>query len=458
MSRLSSAASDLARLVGDASTPVYVLDEDHRIAYCNAACAQWVRVEIDELIGRQCKYHAPDAEAGAEAGALGLCPPPRVFAGEPQTAVVSCTAADGRLIYRRGHFVPLDGGDDESAPVLAILEAHDCELEDSNDGPDALLHQRVRRFRQSLGGRFAADRLIGNSPQIVRVRAQVELAARSGSGALIVGPIGSGKEHAAKAIHYMQEAPGLLVPLDCGLLETNVVRSALRSLRSRVDRQPPGSTLFLENVESTPAEVQEDLLEMLRDGSLSMRIIATSSTGLDEALAAGDFSPALACALSTLVIELPPLARRIDDLPLLTQALVEEINATSYRQLAGFTSQSLDVLAAYAWPGNIDELFDVVREVHETAQSSDVTPGDLPKQIQWGAAAAQRPRSEDPVDLEEFLARVEKELIGRAMRRAKGNKSRAAKLLGLTRPRLYRRLVQLGLEQPSAKQAEQGGG
>jgi transcriptional regulator with PAS, ATPase and Fis domain len=448
MSRTRTDASDLARLLRDARTPVYLLDEDQRIVYCNAACADWLGRKASELVGQQCKYHAPGEEPPAAAAALGLCPPPEAFAGHGQTSLVSSTTPDGRLVFRRGHFIPLDDGGDASAPILAILELDDQQAELVDHDPDALLHQRVRHYRHALVGRFAADRLIGQSPQIVRARAQILLAARSGAGTLVVGPQGSGKQHVAKAIHYSQDQPGLLVPLDCGLLETNVVRSALRTLGTRVGSRPAGSTLLLENVEHMPGEVQEDLREVLGEGRLQMRIVATSQ-GLNEVVAAGQFSAELACALSTLVIELPPLVARLDDLPLLVQAMVEQFNATGFRQLAGFTSQALDMLAAYSWPGNLDELLEVVREVHEKATGSHGTPHDLPKQVQWGTDSVRlRSRLDEPIDLEEFLGRVEKELIGRAMRRAKGNKSKAAKLLGLTRPRLYRRLVQLGLEQP----------
>ena len=99
-----------------------------------------------------------------------------------------------------------------------------------------------------------------------------------------------------------------------------------------------------------------------------------------------------------------------------------------------------------------DELAAIVRQSHEQAQGGEIAVRDLPNQIQWAAGAASYPpRTDETIMLEEFLARVEKELITRAMRRAKGNKSKAAKLLGLTRPRLYRRLVQLGMEQPEEK-------
>ncbi len=433
------------------AAPVYVLDEDRRIIFLNAACADWLGVRADALVGQQCNYHAPVADGSPATVAAGLCPPPQVFSGQAQQAVVSCPRAGGGMVHRRGYFLPLAPGEDESAPVMAVLECADCAVDahaEDGDSPH-VLHEQLRRFRQRMAGRFSPDRLVGRHPLVNRARSQIEAAARSGASVLIVGPPGSGKEHAAKAIHYSQSEPGLLVPIDCAVMEANLVRSTLRTLCARRGSRPPGSTLLLENVAQLAVDAQEELLEILRGGALQMRLTSTTSVPLAERMAEGMFSQELACALSTLVLELPPLADRIEDLPLLVQSLVEDLNVGKLRQVAGFSPEALDQLAAYPWPGNIDELGTIVREVHEKAQGVEVSPRDLPKTIQWGAeAASQANRGDDAIVLEEFLGRVEKELIARAMRRSKGNKSRAAKLLGLTRPRLYRRLVQLGLEQP----------
>jgi DNA-binding NtrC family response regulator len=438
------------------AAPVYLLDEDRRIIFMSAACADWLGVPADALLGQQCNYHPPAADSAPASLAAGLCPPPQAFSGHVQTALVACPRPGGRTAHRRGHFLPLATGDDESAPVVAILECVDSPPDalPSDGAPTADLHEQVRRFRRQMAGRFTPDRLIGRHPLIKRARAQIETAARSGASVLVVGPPGSGKEHAAKAIHYGQTEPGLLVPIDCAVMEANLVRSTLRTLCSRRASRPPGSTLLLENVGSLAAEVQQELLEVLRDGTLHMRVTATTSMPLAARMAEGTFSQELACALSTLVIDLPPLADRVEDLPLLVQALVEELNVGRLRQLAGFSPEALDQLAAYPWPGNLDELAAVVREMHEKSQGTEVMPRDLPRTIHWGADAASHPqRGDEAIVLEEFLGRVEKELIARAMRRAKGNKSRAAKMLGLTRPRLYRRLVQLGLEQPEGKKS-----
>jgi transcriptional regulator with PAS, ATPase and Fis domain len=133
-------------------------------------------------------------------------------------------------------------------------------------------------------------------------------------------------------------------------------------------------------------------------------------------------------------------------LPVLAQLFLEDVNAQVEKQVHSLAPESLDMLSAYAWPGNLDELHAVIAEAHSRSTGIQITPRDLPETIRRSQEAAARVRrAEDSIDLEEFLVRVERELIERALSRAKGNKARAAKLLGMTRPKLYRRLVQLKL-------------
>jgi DNA-binding NtrC family response regulator len=442
--------ADLAKLLDDSAAPVYVLDEDHRIVYCNAACARWTGLPADELLGQQCGYHTPLDGSRAAAVAAGLCPPPKVFAGEMLSAQVSIVAPDGTLLRRRGHFVPLADGEDECAEVLAILDTHDAQdaAVDGAVSVDNLLHDQLRALRASMAARFRLDSLLGNSPAMQRIRSQVELAAGHRAHVMVVGPRGSGKEHAARTIHYSRDKSGTLVPLDCATLEPNLLRSTLRAIWFRQTSGKDASIdVVLNHVDAMPLDAQADLIELLRFTSPDVRVISTSERPLADGH--DEFSRDLACALTTMIIDLPPLGRRIEDLPLLAQHFLEQCNVGTLKQVGGWTSEALDRLTAHDWHGNVDELAEIVARCHEAAQGGEVTAQDLPDEIRWSAEAASRPvRRDEAIVLPEFLAKVEIELITRALRRAKGNKSKAARLLGLTRPRLYRRLVQLGLEKP----------
>jgi DNA-binding NtrC family response regulator len=456
MSDVQSTAIELAGLLDDSLAPVYVLDEDRRIVYCNPACARWVGISAAGLLGQRCVYHSETDDGSASAIAAGLCPPPKAFSGQPQAAIVSCLARDGTPVFRRGHFLPLSDGQDESAAVVAVLESSDCSSEAiaAAGDADAQLHEQLRRFRRQAAARYRADGLLGNSPAMVRARAQIELAATSGANTLVLGPQGSGKDHAAKAIHYQARENPTLMPLDCAVLEANLLRAALRALWSpSAAVKDAAATLILRDVDCMPLEAQTDLVELLGADSRRVRVISTATRPLCEVVAGELFIPALACTLATITIELVPLCQRLEDLPIVAQAFLEEANKSSAKQVGGFTGEALDRLAAHTWPGNVDELAAVVRESHERASAGEITARDLPNAIQWAAqAGAHPPRADESIVLGEFLAKVEKELIARAMRRAKNNKSKAARLLGLTRPRLYRRLIQLGLEQGDVRE------
>jgi DNA-binding NtrC family response regulator len=316
---------------------------------------------------------------------------------------------------------------------------------------DERLHDAVRHFRQVQSASYRVDRLIGQSPAIARARDQVVVAVDSMASVLIVGPEGSGKEQVAKTIMYRGREPyGTVVPLACAGLGVELLVATLARAVHDHPHLPeslmPDGTILLRDVDELPIEVQREFARLLTVERTSLRVVSTSCRSLEELVSAGSLRSDLAYALSTITIAIPPLRHRLEDLPLLSQVFLEEQNALGGKQVASLSSETLDLLTSYTWPGNLDELTSVIREAHQQATGPIILPKDLPKRITLASEAALRPkRIDEPIMLEDFLARVERELIERALVRAKGNKTRAAKLLGMTRPKLYRRLVQLKL-------------
>jgi DNA-binding NtrC family response regulator len=465
-------AAEVARLFAAAAEPIYLLDDERTLVYCNAACCAWLGAAAEELIGQKCDFHSSSVAEPAVQRVAGLCPPAEAFSGQRLTAVVSHAAAD--TLYRRNaEFIPLTDESGQCSAVLAIVAAQDLPIGnveprniDDRDEP-AALHARLAELHAQLRAHWQQDRLLGDSPAMNRVRAQVQLASQSTAAVVVVGPVGSGRQHVARAIHYAAAgAETTLTPLACATLGVELLRSELARLLAGRDGsgQPAVNSLLLSDVQDLPAEVQSELAERLAGPACSVglsprhsmdscpaasvRIIVTSTKPLDELAKRGEFRSDLACRLSTIVIHLPPLAARPEDIPLLAQMFLEELNARGGKQLSGFSPETLDQLAAYPWPGNIDELAAMVREAFDRAERPLIAPADLPQRIYLAAAAGRRPRRDvEPIELESFLARIELEMIQRALRLAKGNKTKAARLLGLTRPRLYRRMVQLGLVQ-----------
>lgn len=459
MVQLRTLAAELVRLLASIASPIYVLDDERRIVYANPACAAWLGVPIEDLIGQTCSFNSSPIAEPLAAKVAGLCPPPEVLSGARMRAAVSRGGGNGQLIHRKAEFIPLFDENENCAGVFAIAALNDmapgsaASIDDGTDdsaAESAALHERLAQFHNQLRAPWQMDRLVGKSPAMARVRSQVRLAWRNRAAVVVIGPPGTGRQHVAKAIHYGQSAAeiGDLVPLPCSTLGTELLRSTLSALlgRQKVAAERPAATLLLTDVHELPAEVQIELAERLR-GDPPLRIVSTAAEPLEHYASRGEFRPDLASALSTIEIHLPPLAERREDLPLLAQMFLEELNAQGDRQLHGFSPEALDQLAAYPWPGNIDELAAMVREARERAEGSQVGPRDLPQRIFLAAAANRRPRRDpEPIKLEEVLGSIELELIERAIRLSKGNKTKAALLLGLTRPRLYRRMVQLGLE------------
>jgi transcriptional regulator with PAS, ATPase and Fis domain len=479
MARKTSNIDSLTRLFDGSSRPIYAIDAERRIVYCNRALAAWLDIESSRIVGRLVEYHSEPAtdedEARADGPLTDLCPPPQVFAGKACKGTLSCMARGGRLVHRQAEFVPLGVGDTEkksrakeqAAPsfaVLGMLASADMSAEELAGGISGEpmadeLHRTIRRFRRAQASRYSIESLLGGSLAMQKVRAQLAAAAASGANTLIRGSLGSGRGHAARAIHYCStsDVATKLLPIDCELMSDDLLRRVLEKLRETSGGATQKPTLLLENLERMLPAHQSLLASAIREKLLAARIVATCGIDSSEPVGHeqnGDGPPSspfpidasLLAAVSTITIDLPPLASRLEDLPVLAQYFLEACNHGSSKQVGSFRSDALDLLALYSWPGELKQLSEAIAVAHRAATSHDISAGDLPTIVQHASGAAKRSRREpERIVLDELLASIEKEAIVRALAQAGGNKSEAAALLGMTRPRLYRRLVQLGL-------------
>jgi transcriptional regulator with PAS, ATPase and Fis domain len=441
----------LARLLDETSVPLYAIDHERRILFANSACCNWLGVSVDDVVGRQCNYSAGgDDRLTAICGAL--FPPPEAFSGEVTSGEICRPASIDRAFESRpATFVRINGTDAKTAAVLvAIVTGKQSEISNSESRTAESLHSLLVQLRSDLGKLFAINQLIGTSDEITRVREQVRLAAHSGTRALIIGPPGSGREHVARSIHYNQptESIGPLVAIDCRLVDAEQMQARLTSLLRNQHERPtdrPPAALLLE-VDRLKPTAQQELAGFMQLPKIELKTLATSRVSLDKLVAKGRFRADLASRLSTLVIRLPPLAARRADIPLLAQHFLEVRNTRAETQLAGFQPAAVELLLNLSWKKNIDQLAAAIEEACSRSSGPRVGVADFPDWVHLAQDDASRPRRDaEPIQLDSFLAEIEKELLLRAMRAARGNKSRAAALLGLSRQRLIRRLVQLGL-------------
>jgi transcriptional regulator with PAS, ATPase and Fis domain len=439
-----------------AMAPVYALDARRQILFANRALGEWMGIDPEQLLGRRCDYHA-GADDPLAAACAGLCPPPEALAGQVIDGSVSRLATATQPFERRGaRFLQVAGDKPEDGLLVVLVQpagAAEFQPADSAIGAERL-HSLLLKLRGQFGQRFHVGQLIGQSDAMARVREQVRIAAEAKTRVLVMGPPGSGREHVARTIHYAQKSAsiGPLVPIACGLVDAEQMQASLTSLLRRQYETPtdrPPAALLLD-VDRLRPDAQQELAGFLHLPQIELHTLATSRASLQRLAAKGKFRRELAYELSTLTIVLPSLARRREDIPLLAQHFLEEQNEAGGRQLAGFQPAALELLIGLPWTGNIEELQQAVRQSCERATGAQVTIADLPDWLQLARDSASRPpRDQQPIQLDQFLAEIEKELLARAMRKARGNKSKAAQLLGLSRQRLLRRLAQLGLIAPA---------
>ena len=483
----------LTDLLEASSRPIYAVDARRRIIYSNRALAAWLDLEPARIIGRVVEYHSeplsdrPTKSEGA-APLTDLCPPPRAFAGEPSLGTISCVARGGGLVHRRANFVPIGGVDG----VLVFLSGRDLNPQElaaelSGDPSADELHRILRQFRRAQATRYGIESLLGDCTAMRKVRSQVAAAAASGANTLICGRRGAGRGHVARAVHYRTagDADVELVPVDCEVAGDDMLRRALDAVRDTTGDTRQRPTLLLENLDRLGESQQSQLMAALRQNAVPARIIATCSEDTFTHSRAGGFIPpgrstrrpdietapaepivadepgdgtrsmpatldlALCDAVSTIAIYVPRLSERLEDLPILAQVFLEASNRNSGKQVGSVRSEAIDLLALYSWPGELDELREVITAAHRSCNTHEITPADLPAVIHHASKSASRARRQpERIVLDELLANIEKEAIVRALAQAGGNKTEAAALLGMTRPRLYRRLVQLGLAGP----------
>jgi DNA-binding NtrC family response regulator len=415
-----------------------------------------------------------------------LCPPPRALAGEACTGTVSRADIAGRLAHRHAEFIALRARKDDprknrdGPDVLILLAEKDlspAELasEATVDPSADELHRTIRRFRRGQANYYAVESLLGESLPMQKLRAQVDAAAASGANVLVIGKPGTGRGHVARAIHYCDaaETAARLVPVDCDFANDDMLRRAVDALRSSGDERGVRPTLLLQNLDRLDHAYQSQILSAIQQGTIRARLIATCSpaglttAGDDGAADSADsdsdrlefktrptvgIDSGLHSLVSTIAIEVPTIAERMTDLPILAQYFLESCNQGGGKQVGSIRRDALDKLALYTWPGGLVELRHAIESSHAACASHEIVPSDLPAVVHHASATAARSRRPtERIVLDDLLARIEREAIVRALAQADGNKTEAAALLGMTRPRLYRRLVQLGLVVESAE-------
>jgi DNA-binding NtrC family response regulator len=350
---------------------------------------------------------------------------------------------------------------------------------------EAALEQRRLKaenayLRAQLEARYRFSGMIGKSRAMERLFQLLETVAPTSSTILITGETGSGKEVAARAIHHSSpRRQQRFVALNCSAIPETLLEAelfghvrgaftgAVGTRQGRLEQAHKG-TLFLDEVGTMSPGLQMKLLRVLQEREfervgdshtikVDVRVIAATNSDLGRMVAEGHFREDLFYRLNVIPVQLPPLRDRKEDIPLLVQHFLEKFRAdqaaagTDARALAPMTvsQEAMRRLMSSQWPGNVRQLENAIeRAVAFSAGRSQIEVGDLPSEIQVHEPALLSAVTlpEDGIDLDAFIAGVERELIQRSLERTGGNKGQAAKLLNLKRTTLVEKLKRIGRE------------
>ncbi len=319
-------------------------------------------------------------------------------------------------------------------------------------------------LKDRLKDKFSLDNIIGQSESMVKVYQMVEKVAPRDATVLIRGESGTGKELIAQAIHQMsQRADGAFIGVNCAALTETLLESELfgheKGSFTGADKQKrgrfelaDGGSIFLDEIGDVSPATQVKLLRVLQNKELmrvggeqsipvNVRTIAATNQNLEELMKQGTFREDLYYRLNVFPIHLPPLRQRTEDIPDLIAHFLEKNQQPADK----IEPKAVTALMKYQWPGNIRELENIVERMIILAGDEKITADMLPPQIQGFSGGEQDLSFEIP---EEGLSidDVEKNLIHNAIKKAGGNKTRAAKLLGITRRKLYSMMERLGRE------------
>ncbi len=439
MPRPRSPLNSLAAILEGSQSLVALFDAERRLVFANGLLATWLNTPLDSLWGCRARFTTEVQENPLETALSRIAPPPEAFDGKSCRTTLACLT-DSQPWY--ANYVPLPLPDGNA--VLMVATSHPHALLATELGDD--WHAALAAIRNRLPVNLQSEYLSGSSPAMRRLREQVQLAATSKARVNIVAPQGGGGTEIAAAIFGLSGGRHQgLVPLDCAVQDAETIQAAIRSVsQSRSGTSFPA--LLLRNAATLPAAAQQELLGFVQLPGFEIRLLSTSRISLARAVARGKLLPALAAQLTTLEFRAPPLAARPEDIPLLAQQFVERFNVSGKQQFRGFTPEAVESLVAYNWPENVDELRTCVAAACERAKAPWIVVTDLPERLRSNWQSLAHPARElAPIDLDTYLADVEKQRIEQAFAQAKGNKSETARLLGVSRPRLLRRMVQLGL-------------
>ena len=429
-----------------------VVAPDGTIITVNPALERMLGYSRDELVGRPCTMLGCDHCARVmDKGGKQHCALFRQ--GDIRRCECKLSGKDGRrvpVIKNAAVLKDADGkviGGVETLTDLSAVAAKEKELGD---------------LRRKMGVSNSFHGILGSSPPMQKMYELIMAAAQSPAPVLIMGESGTGKELVAEAIHKLgPRAENPFIKVNCAALNESLLESELfghvkgaftGAERARVGRfqAAQGGDFFLDEVGDLPPSTQVKLLRVLQEGLIErvgdhkpipvdVRIISATHRNLRAMVDEGRFRQDLFFRVAVIPIEVPPLRERTGDIPILANVFAGRLRERTGRQIQGVGRDALELLESYPWPGNVRELINVMEYCFVVCSQGQIHPEHLPREIQGYKPKAAEVRTRKPGG----LTKEDGERVIEVLEQCGGNKSQAAKRLGVSRVTLWKWLKQL---------------
>ena len=333
------------------------------------------------------------------------------------------------------------------------------------------LRKENQRLRQEVRRDYSFGNIVGKSARMLQVFETIKRISDYKASVLILGESGTGKEMVARALHYnSSRANGPFVAVNCGAIPETLLESELfgheRGAFTDAKKEKRGSfemahqgTLFLDEVGETSPPAQVKLLRALQEGEVKrvggehplfvdVRIIAATVKDLGRAVAEGKFREDLFYRLNVLPLHLPPLRERKEDIPLLVEHFIQKFNQQHRLNLQGITESALARLLEYPWPGNVRELENSIERAMILTLGDKIDSDALPSEVLGERAPWKREIWGEELSIKKASRVMEEELIRRALKKTKGNRTQAARLLEISHPALLSKMREFGISGP----------
>ena len=327
-----------------------------------------------------------------------------------------------------------------------------------------------KSLKAQLDQRFGLGNIIGQDYKMLKMFDLLESVADTKTTVLVLGESGTGKSMTARAIHQLSSrADKPFVEVACGALPDSLLESELfghkagaftGATHDKIGKflQADGGTIFLDEIATASPSLQVKLLRVLQDREfeevggtqthkVDVRLILATHADLEELVANGEFRQDLYYRINVITLTQPSLRERIGDIPLLVDNYLQEFNQQTGKRVEGFSDEAMNLLQQYDWPGNVRELINVIERAVVLAKGTIVNVEDLPESVRESSQIPGASQARiSATNLKSALAAPEREIILEALERNGWNRQNTAKLLGINRTTLYKKMKKYGIE------------